>query len=414
MDVIIGAGVTGLTYANYTANDYLILEQENHTGGLCNTIFQDGFVWDYSGHFFHFQDPKIAQFISERIDQSKLVKVDKRTQIRYKNRLIDFPFQKNIHQLSKQEFIECLCDLFEKEPAQKKTFKGMLYEKFGKSIADKFLIPYNSKLYATDLDNLDADAMGRFFPYADKEEIVRNFRLSKNDSYNGSFLYHKGGAIEYVHALEKDLDPQRIALNEQVLSIDVHKRLVVTNVRTISYDNLISSIPFPALLRLCNINYDKSALTSNKVLVFNLGFDGKGSDRMNHWIYFPEKKYCFYRVGFYSNIIPSDRMSLYVEIGFKSEDNIDVTAMLQRTLNDLRKAKIVQNEKLISWHHVIMNPAYVHVNNRGINEVARWKKELEQYNIYSLGRYGSWNYSSIEDNMKEAINLATKRRTAIE
>lgn len=408
MDVIIGAGVTGLTYANYTANDYLILEQENHTGGLCNTIFQDGFVWDYSGHFFHFQDPKIAQFISERIDQSKLVKVDKHTQIRYKNRLIDFPFQKNIHQLSKQEFIECLCDLFEKEPAQKKTFKGMLYEKFGKSIADKFLIPYNSKLYATDLDNLDADAMGRFFPYADKEEIVRNFRLSKNDSYNGSFLYHKGGAIEYVHALEKDLDPKRIALNEQVLSIDVHKRLVVTNVRTISYDNLISSIPFPALLRLCNINYDKSALTSNKVLVFNLGFDGKGSDRMNHWIYFPEKKYCFYRVGFYSNIIPSDRMSLYVEIGFKSEDNIDVTAMLQRTLNDLRKAKIVQNEKLISWHHVIMNPAYVHVNNRGINEVSRWKKELEQYNIYSLGRYGSWNYSSIEDNMKEAICLAAK------
>ena len=408
MDVIIGAGVTGLTYANYTTNDYLILEQENHTGGLCNTIFQDGFVWDYSGHFFHFQDPKIAQFISGRIDQSKLVKVDKHTQIRYKNRLIDFPFQKNIHQLSKQEFIECLCDLFEKEPAQKKTFKGMLYEKFGKSIADKFLIPYNSKLYATDLDNLDADAMGRFFPYADKEEIVRNFRLSKNDSYNGSFLYHKGGAIEYVHALEKDLDPKRIALNEQVLSIDVHKRLVVTNVRTISYDNLISSIPFPALLRLCNINYDKSALTSNKVLVFNLGFDGKGSDRMNHWIYFPEKKYCFYRVGFYSNIIPSDRMSLYVEIGFKSEDNIDVTAMLQRTLNDLRKAKIIQNEKLISWHHVIMNPAYVHVNNRGINEVSRWKKELEQYNIYSLGRYGSWNYSSIEDNMKEAICLAAK------
>ena len=406
MDVIIGAGVTGLTYANYTANDYLILEQENHTGGLCNTIFQDGFVWDYSGHFFHFQDPKIAQFISKRIDQSKLVKVDKHTQIRYKNRLIDFPFQKNIHQLSKQEFIECLCDLFEKEPAQKKTFKGMLYEKFGKSIADKFLIPYNSKLYATDLDNLDADAMGRFFPYADKEEIVRNFRLSKNDSYNGSFLYHKGGAIEYVHALEKDLDPKRIALNEQVLSIDVHKRHVVTNVRTISYDNLISSIPFPTLLHLCNIDYDKSALTSNKVLVFNLGFDGKGSDRMNHWIYFPEKKYCFYRVGFYSNIIPSDRMSLYVEIGFKSEDKIDVTAMLQRTINDLRKAKIVQNEKLISWHHIIMNPAYVHVNNRGINEVSRWKKELVQYNIYSLGRYGSWNYSSIEDNMKEAISLA--------
>lgn len=38
----------------------------------------------------------------------------------------------------------------------------MLYCKFGRSIAEKFLIPYNKKLYACDLDKLDKDAMGRF------------------------------------------------------------------------------------------------------------------------------------------------------------------------------------------------------------------------------------------------------------
>ena len=75
MDIIIGAGISGLTYANYTSNDYLIIEKEDYTGGLCNTIKQDGFVWDYSGHFFHFQDPQIAQFIGERIDSSQLLKV---------------------------------------------------------------------------------------------------------------------------------------------------------------------------------------------------------------------------------------------------------------------------------------------------------------------------------------------------
>ncbi len=407
MDVIIGAGVSGLTYANFTKNDYLVLEQDDHAGGLCNTIFQDGFVWDYSGHFFHFQDPNIAQFISERIDQSKLVKVSKHTQIRYKNRLIDFPFQKNIHQLPLQEFIDCLCDLFNKDDAQQRTFKGMLYAKFGKSIADKFLIPYNSKLYATDLDNLDANAMGRFFPYADKEEIIRNFRQSKNESYNGSFLYHKGGAIEYVHALERDLNTSKISLNERVISIDIQKHIVETNRRNIRYDNLISTIPFTHLLKLCQLPYNHNVLTSNKVLVFNLGFDGRGVDTKNHWIYFPEKKYCFYRVGFYSNIIPSDRMSLYVEIGFNSDAIIDIDKMLARTLEDLCKAHIVNNERLISWHSVVMNPAYVHINKNGIDEVNSCKEELVRYDIYSIGRYGSWNYSSIEDNMKEAISLTT-------
>lgn len=406
MDIIIGAGISGLTYANYTHNDYLILEKENHTGGLCNTIKQNGFVWDYSGHFFHFQDPQIAEFISKRIDQSQLLKVEKHTQIRYKDRLIDFPFQKNIHQLSQDEFIDCLCDLFENDNIDVVSFKSMLYAKFGKSIAEKFLIPYNTKLYATDLDNLDADAMGRFFPYANKDEIIRNFRQSHNESYNGSFLYHRGGAIEYIYALEHDIPKKKICLGEIVTSINMERHIVHTNKRTMFYDNIISTIPLPSLLKLCKRDYDSKVLTWNKVLVFNLGFDGKGVDCSNHWIYFPEEKYCFYRVGFYSNIIPSDKMSLYVEIGFKSDAEIDIEEMLRQTLFGLREAQILHDEKLISWHSVVMNPAYVHVSKSGLNEVKNQIDALAKYNIFTIGRYGSWNYSSIEDNMKEAIALA--------
>ena len=38
----------------------------------------------------------------------------------------------------------------------------MLYAKFGRGICERFLIPYNEKLYACDLAELDKDAMGRF------------------------------------------------------------------------------------------------------------------------------------------------------------------------------------------------------------------------------------------------------------
>ena len=57
MDIIIGAGATGLSYAAFTGNDYCIIEADNSIGGYCKTVKQDGFVWDYSGHFFH---PKSA------------------------------------------------------------------------------------------------------------------------------------------------------------------------------------------------------------------------------------------------------------------------------------------------------------------------------------------------------------------
>ena len=67
------------------------------------------------------------------------------------------------------------------------TFKQMLYCKFGKSIAEKLLIPYNEKLYACDLDELDTDAMGRFFPFANKIDIIKNFKIADNESYNSTF-----------------------------------------------------------------------------------------------------------------------------------------------------------------------------------------------------------------------------------
>lgn len=408
MDIIIGAGVTGLTYANWAKKPYMIIEADDHMGGLCNTIKQDGFVWDYSGHFFHFQHPEIAAFVQERIDVNELVTVQKHTQIKYKDRLIDFPFQKNIHQLPQEEFIDCLCDLFEADAIDISSFKSMLYAKFGKSIAEKFLIPYNTKLYATDLDRLDADAMGRFFPYADKEDIIRNFRAKKNDSYNGSFLYPKGGAIQYVNAIARDVDKERICLNERVEAIDVAKHELRTNKRVLQYDRLVSSIPLVRLLELTHIPYKKDVFTWNKVLVFNLGFDAPSEDRKNHWIYFPEQQYSFYRVGLYSNIIPADRMSLYVELGFDKDAEVDVEAMLPRVLSDLKAACVVNDQRLVSWHSVVMNPAYVHITKAGIAETQRIKEVLAAQDVYTIGRYGGWNYSSIEDNMIEAMELAKK------
>jgi hypothetical protein len=101
--------------------------------------------------------------------------VAKKSFIRYGDRTVDFPFQKNIHQLPPEEFVDCLHDLyFARTPgagpkAPEGNFKEMLYARFGRSIAEKFLIPYNEKLYACDLAALDRDAMGRFFPHAETQ-----------------------------------------------------------------------------------------------------------------------------------------------------------------------------------------------------------------------------------------------------
>lgn len=408
MDLIIGAGVSGISYAGYTTNDYMIIEKECEYGGYCRTIRRGEYVWDYSGHFFHFQSNELKDRVCGNLDNNDLLKVCKRTQIYYKHRYIDFPFQKNIHQLEKEEFIDCLYDLFNsKDDGQYTSFKDMVIKKYGNSIAQKFLIPYNEKLYACDVDRLDVNAMGRFFPVANKVDIISNFKKHDNHSYNDYFEYPKGGAIEYITSLMHYVNKDKLFLNEEVLSIDIHNKIVITNRRKIKYDNLISTIPFPELLYKCGLDFDKQKFTSNKVLVFNIGFDSKGADTLNSWVYFPENDYIFYRIGYYDNIMNADKMSIYVEIGISDMDNnISTDTYMDIILKDLKKCGIVQEQKVVDYQAILMNPAYVHINKACMSEVARLKEQLQGFNIYSIGRYGSWTYCSIEDNIKEAKSLS--------
>ncbi|MDO4714855.1 MAG: NAD(P)-binding protein [Bacteroidales bacterium] len=409
MDLIIGAGITGLSYAAFCGHtDYLLLEQSTEIGGYCKTTRRNGYVWDYSGHFFHFTDPLIKDIVMGGMDKASLVEVTKNTAIHYHDRRIDYPFQKNIHQLAKQEFIDCLYDLFTTSAEDYATFKEMLYVKFGQAIADKFLIPYNTKLYACDLDTLDKDAMGRFFPYAEKEEIVRNFKQEHDSSYNATFVYPLEGAIAYIHSMMRHVKKEQVRLNCSVKSIDLQRQIVVTNSgEIIHYDRLVSTIPFPRLLQLANIAYDKTIYNWNKVLVFNLGFDTGGNDNQTHWLYFPEEKYCFYRVGFYSNILSSEKLSLYVELGFKKDEAIVPEDWLNIVLHDLKQAGIVSEaQQLVDYESIVMNPAYVHINAASVADVAHRKDVLAENGVYSIGRYGSWTYCSIEDNVKEAKALA--------
>jgi protoporphyrinogen oxidase len=407
--LIIGAGVSGLSVAAAIGGDYRILEADREIGGYCKTVRRDGFVWDYSGHFFHFKHPEIERYLRERMRDQRVLRVNKRSFIDYHGQRIDFPFQKNIHQLPKDELIECLHDLYfaAREPRPVINFKDMLYARFGRGISEKFLIPYNEKLYACDLAQLDENAMGRFFPHASLTEIIRNMREPDNASYNQSFTYPEGGAIEYVHALARDLDPGRIQLQEALISIDLERRVARTSRTEIGYQRLISSEPFSRFVGRTGLDHDPGVFSWNKVLVFNLGFDKKGPDDV-HWLYYPARELAFYRVGFYDNIFGTDRMSLYVEVGLPADARVDAAAQRKRVLADLRKVGVVTDQNLVAEHSVLMDPAYVHITERSSAEVARLKARLAQNGVYSIGRYGSWTYCSIEDNIIEARNLAAE------
>src|SRR5688500_18980861 len=131
--LVVGAGVSGLAFADRIGGEYLVCEADTEIGGYCKTVVQDGFVWDYSGHFFHFRHPEIEAWLRARMPAQEVRTVVKRAVIRYAGVDIDFPFQKNIHQLPRDEFIDCLVSLYFRGDGQAgppESFKQMLYARF--------------------------------------------------------------------------------------------------------------------------------------------------------------------------------------------------------------------------------------------------------------------------------------------
>ena len=415
-NLIIGAGISGLTAANYL-DDYLIIEKENNVGGYCSTHYVKDYVWDYAGHFFHFQTKEFKEKFIESLNKDEFVTQEKKTYIYFDNELIDYPFQTNIHQLSKDKFIDCLYDLFNKEEKENyDNFLDMLYGKFGKSITEMFLKPYNEKLYACDLTKLDKEAMGRFFPYADINAIINNMKKNKNNSYNNTFLYPKKGAQVIINILMQKIKKEKILLNTRVISINEKKKEAkLSNDEIINYDNLINTVPFNQFLKLfSNKEYEELSqkLTYNKVLVFNLGFNKKSKYNKQHWIYIADKKINFYRIGFYDNILNSKKLSMYIEIGYEKEAKIDekeIKKQLELTLENLKKMRIIDDTfKLNAYESIIMDPAYVHIDSTYEKQVRKIINKLQLNDIYSIGRYGGWTYCSMEDCMVESKNLISK------
>jgi hypothetical protein len=125
-----------------------------------------------------------------------------------------------------------------------------------------------------------------------------------------------------------------------------------------------------------------------------------------HWVYFPDRATSFYRIGYYDNIFDTDRLSLYVELGYARDAAVDVDAHARAGARRPEAPRGRHDHKLVAEHSVVMDPAYVHITTRSNAELARLRRVLQANGVYSIGRYGGWTYCSIEDNIVEARALA--------
>jgi len=416
--LILGGGISGIAFSHfYPKNDYLIIEKTDRLGGLCKSFKVGDSIFDYSGHFLHFKNPEIKKYIEKLImkhatgefktydRQASIVMTDDDGNI---IQIIDYPFQANIHQLDKETFIQCLTDLWNGTSTQDSdNFEEFVRNAFGNKITDIFFKPYNEKLYCTDLKEISADGMKRFIPKVVFDEVIENFKTKKEFGYNSTFLYSSTSGIQgLVDAFIKEKSVN-VSLNETVLDINLQNKIVKTDKRTITYETLVNTLPLNLFTKLAR--QDTLNLKSVDVDVYNITYEGEVSPLIKDkcWVYVPDKRIPFYRVGYYNHMSGKKDTSIYVETS--TVTGLDSALTILDIDSALKKHGFIYDDaKIKDSQQLLMSPAYVIIEKDTVEKVSKYRTLLQKHNVYLTGRYSTWDYDSIEDNISDARDLAIK------
>jgi protoporphyrinogen oxidase len=422
-NIIIGGGLTGLSTAYHLKDDCTVLEKEERAGGLCRTVSERGFSFDYSGHLLHLSNDYTRMLVQELLGDN-IARHQRRAYIEYMGCRIPFPFQANLSALPVHVNRECVMGAIEARCSRKivgsqHSFEEWVLAHLGKGIAKHFFIPYNTKLYGTGLADMTSEWCELFVPKPDLEEIVDGaLGVQKNAfGYNISFLYPRRGGIQVladalvqkIRSIEYGWDARRILWKD--------RRVVSADGRKAAYENLISTMPLPELL--CSLVPEPDELSGVRNLlkwrtVYCLNLGVKGNDpKPWHWAYFPEPQYLFYRVGFIHNFspesVPQGCSAMYVEVAEDPGKPVEIDALFERAIEDLCAIGILDGaDEILVRRYLPIPYAYVvynHGRERALNTMQGF---LNAHGIHTVGRYGEWKYSSMETSILDGRSIAEK------
>jgi UDP-galactopyranose mutase len=190
-------------------------------------------------------------------------------------------------------------------------FEEFMYKVWGAGIAKHFAIPYNRKLWAVPLSEMETSWLGGRVPMPDLEEMIEGALVPapKPMGPNARFGYPLRGGFQklmdgWIPKLKGELP-----LNTSATRISPSKHTVtLSDGETIKYDSLIGTMPLPLLIRQirkeapADIHVAADSLRQVAVRCVHIGV-GRENLTEKHWIYYPEDT-VFHRIFVQGNASP--------------------------------------------------------------------------------------------------------------
>jgi protoporphyrinogen oxidase len=425
--LIAGGGLAGLSCArelNRASRPYLLVEKEKDPGGLCRTILDKGFTFDYTGHFLHFQKPVIKKWVLDLV--GKKLKTRTRHAVIYsQGTYSEYPYQENNAGLSSSTVRENVLGYLEAVlhqrfsgvcPAQARDFKSWCLQAFGPGLSKHFMFPYNEKLWKVPLQKLTTHWMGRFVPSARVLEVLQGAfeRQASASGYNATFLYpDKGGISILPRAIARNLPNLWTGVGIQKLDL-TRRRATMTSGLEVEYQTLVSSLPLPRLAAMtaglpAALSRSARGLQATSIYNINLGLKAKQPVPYS-WVYFPEKEFGFHRAGSVSSCVPTvapkGHASIYIEFSYRGA-RPDPQKLGNHAVQKLVELGWIRSRKeIVTRVDLDLPGAYVVYDANRDQTVSDLLAFYRKNRVIPVGRYGRWEYGSMESAMEQGIEAA--------
>ena len=407
---VLGGGLTGLsasTFLQRAGVSHRLFEREAIAGGHAVTVEEQGFRFDRTGHLLHLRSPEMQRLATSVLPPAQFRKLSRKSAVFSHGVYTRYPFQANTFGLPPEVAYECLAGFLEAHFASAKPeprdFEAFCLRHFGAGISKHFMLPYNSRLWGVAPSEITAEWCQRFVPLPKLEDVLRGAlgASAPELGYNSQFWYPEQGIGSFSDALAAGT---AIELNRAPEHIDLARRVLAFRDEEVPFEVLVSSIPLPALLRLLSHVPEPVAAAAQQLRFTHLHYLDLGLTTANpnpyHWVYVPEDKYPFYRVGCYSHfsekLAPPGKSSLYVELAERRSPSLP--RLLPSVVQGLVELGLLRSERDIELCRLrTIEHAYVIYDHRYRPALDVIEPFLAEQRIISTGRYGGWNYSSMED-----------------
>lgn len=401
MDIgIIGAGVSGLSIGKllYKNHKVEVLEKSREHGGIAKTLDVNGIAYHRTGgHCFNSKHPDVLNFVFNNIlPKHKWHEIQRKAVIKFKDKEISYPIEysvKDIHRFDPKMAIDITKDfLGSNDDGKYDNLEIWFRKKFGDRLAEEYFIPYNTKIWNKHPKEMSPAWVEGKLPIPDKFSFFKGLITNEKDKMPHSSFYYPNTNNQntFIDSLAKDLI---INYNFKVESIEkVNNKWIINGEK--EYDILISTMPLDILPNLIK-NTPKNILDSTSKLKYNkvttMLWETIGTD--NTWTYLPEINNIFHR---------------YIHIGnfFSPKQNYSITeAVGLRT-----REEMIENGKKDPF---LLNPVDYHVSdhayvvfdenyNYATNHI---KNYLDKLGIYTLGRFGEWQYYNMDVCIKSSLDM---------